>query len=81
MPDWMSPSILALAAVEMTGPMSAPGSHPAFTFIALAQREVSFPTKTATDIAMQRCPAAPNAAPASAFTVASKGASSVMITA
>mmetsp|Transcript_28350 Transcript_28350/g.92588 ORF Transcript_28350/g.92588 Transcript_28350/m.92588 type:complete len:315 (-) Transcript_28350:127-1071(-) len=79
----MSSSTRCFACGEMSGPTSTPSSLPAPTLSALAfstmrscMRLLS-PTKTAVETAMQRCPAAPNAAPVSAFTVDSSAASGI----
>ena len=70
MPLAIKPSTRSTAAQEITGPISVPASTPAFTFSVLAVSTISAihsfaaPTNTTTDNAIQRCPAAPNAAPA-----------------
>mmetsp|Transcript_25315 Transcript_25315/g.63391 ORF Transcript_25315/g.63391 Transcript_25315/m.63391 type:complete len:235 (-) Transcript_25315:962-1666(-) len=91
-PLWMSASIRALAAGEITGPTSTVGSVPGPTLSALALRTMvsrmtlvrspgpsppGLSTKTTVDIAMQRCPAAPNAAPTRALAAASGSASGI----
>ncbi|KAA6423552.1 MAG: hypothetical protein FRX49_06612 [Trebouxia sp. A1-2] len=61
----------------MTGPTSVPGSWPADTFrsLALLRRASLYlpmpPTKTAAEMAIHRCPAAPMDAPTRAEAVAS----------
>mmetsp|Transcript_108572 Transcript_108572/g.324663 ORF Transcript_108572/g.324663 Transcript_108572/m.324663 type:complete len:403 (+) Transcript_108572:517-1725(+) len=83
-PEVIRPSILALAAGEITGPRSADGSvpGPSFSCLALAARSLIHscvsPTKMAVDSAMQRCPAAPKAAPVSLFRTDSLSASGRM---
>mmetsp|Transcript_18716 Transcript_18716/g.72212 ORF Transcript_18716/g.72212 Transcript_18716/m.72212 type:complete len:240 (+) Transcript_18716:425-1144(+) len=84
-PLWMSFSMRARDFFETTGPRSAPGSMPGPILSALAlaassstHSEVS-PTKTAVERAMQRWPAAPNAAPASWFSTDSLLASGMIV--
>mmetsp|Transcript_35611 Transcript_35611/g.84315 ORF Transcript_35611/g.84315 Transcript_35611/m.84315 type:complete len:240 (-) Transcript_35611:520-1239(-) len=72
--DWIRASTRSFACLEMRGPISAPCSVPPLTVSAFAfstrEESIAFesPTKTAALRAMQRWPAAPNAAPTSAFT-------------
>mmetsp|Transcript_10135 Transcript_10135/g.38457 ORF Transcript_10135/g.38457 Transcript_10135/m.38457 type:complete len:200 (-) Transcript_10135:536-1135(-) len=82
----MSPSARRRASFEMRGPRSAPSTWPAETLSALAfwtssgiQSALS-PTNTATLRAMQRCPAAPKAAPTIAFSAAPLSASGMIVT-
>ncbi len=68
------------ACLLMTGPRSAPGSVPRNFDILLFNP--SYPdfeslTNTAVVLAMHPCPAAPNAAPTSAFSVVSGSASGI----
>ena len=69
----MSPSILALLSVDMTGPRSDSASKPDPAFKALARStrcaNQGFVSGSVTSVlrAIQGCPAAPNAAPAMAF--------------
>src|SRR5690606_7668603 len=76
----------ALARVEITGPTSVLGSCPALTFKVLVLLTSSStqclvsPTSTATESAIQRCPAAPKAAPTKAFKVCSLLASGITTT-
>ena len=62
-----------LAFFDTTGPRSAPFSVPALTFRVFAFATMSgiqffaSPTSTVTEVAMQRCPAAPKVAPTRAL--------------
>mmetsp|Transcript_5182 Transcript_5182/g.12129 ORF Transcript_5182/g.12129 Transcript_5182/m.12129 type:complete len:240 (+) Transcript_5182:2088-2807(+) len=83
--DSMRSPTLCLAAREISGPMSALGSKPpeTFKFFAFATNSstspLADPTRTSVLRAIQRCPAAPNAAPTKALT-ACVGSASGMIT-
>mmetsp|Transcript_108656 Transcript_108656/g.233957 ORF Transcript_108656/g.233957 Transcript_108656/m.233957 type:complete len:230 (+) Transcript_108656:565-1254(+) len=85
MPAWMSDSTRCLASGEMTGPTSVPSFSPAphLSFFALSTSSGSqftvSPTQRTVERAMQRCPAAPKAAPTSAFRVASLSQSGMIV--
>ncbi len=80
----MYDSIFALCTAVTTGPISASASMPFFTFSdctrginASTSLSATLPTATATEIAMQRSPADPYAAPISASTACSRFASGI----
>mmetsp|Transcript_46345 Transcript_46345/g.116712 ORF Transcript_46345/g.116712 Transcript_46345/m.116712 type:complete len:380 (+) Transcript_46345:436-1575(+) len=81
---WIRRSHRSLACAVTSGPTSAPGSCPADTTSLRARSTTSWthsdvlPTNTTVERAMQRCPAAPKAAPTSAFTAVSLLASGMM---
>jgi len=82
-PDSTRLQMHSWACLLMTGPRSAPGSVPAVArnFDTLlfnpSYQDFESLTNTAVVIAMHPCPAAPNAAPTSAFSVASGCASGI----
>ena len=73
MPSSIRPRMRLRADLEITGPKSAPFSVPALTLSVRALATMSgiqpraSPTRTVTEVAMQRCPAAPKVAPTRAF--------------
>mmetsp|Transcript_60668 Transcript_60668/g.161211 ORF Transcript_60668/g.161211 Transcript_60668/m.161211 type:complete len:206 (-) Transcript_60668:623-1240(-) len=81
--DSINPSMRALAAGEITGPTSTAESFPGPTvnFLAFSAKsgiqDSASPTKTAVESAMQRCPAAPKAAPHRLFNTVSLSASGI----